>query len=131
MNMRWARWMVLAAISPLVFDSASRKDTISHGPPREPSNSTPEGSQPICPGVPTDVALIPQLKSDFAIDSPSSSSIQLLFSDQVLSCKKLGSVGISHIAQETCGSAWHFSLDIPSELQQPDLYVLSNHQAGY
>ncbi len=127
MRTKWFRWMAAAGLSPMLFGTVSHGETIHHGIAREPGNSIPDGSQDICQGVPSEVALIPHLTSGFAISDPSSSSIELVFSDVVLACRKFDSYNVLETTQETCSSGWAYALTIPPELQKPGVYILSEH----
>jgi hypothetical protein len=124
-------WVALAGLAPILFGKTSRSETISHGVQPAPGNTIPQGSQAICQGVPDGIALIPRLRTGWAIGQPPSANIQLLFSDQPLACQELGTEGIGKIAQERCVSAWSFSILLPSEMQTPGVYTLADHQVAF
>src|SRR5262249_20383992 len=46
-------------------------------------------------------------------------------------CERAGAYGISDPSEQSCGSAWQFSLTIPAELQKPGTYQLSSFPVGY
>jgi hypothetical protein len=109
----------------------SRSETINHGVAPAPGNTIPEGSQAMCPGVPAGIALIPNLRTGWAMAQPQSATIRLLFSDLPLACQDLGVEGIGKIALERCVNAWSFSMTLPPEMQMPGVYSLPDHKGDY
>jgi hypothetical protein len=131
MKSKALRWIWLAGLTPILFGQTSRSETINHGVQPAPGNSTPNGSQAICPGVPSGVALIPDLRTGWAIAQPPSTNIKLLFSDLPLACQDLGVEGIGPIALKSCVNAWSFAITLPPEMQMPGVYNLPDHHVGF
>src|SRR6266852_5531281 len=131
MKSKALRWIWLAGLAPVLVGQTSRSETIHHGAQPAPGNTIPQGSRAICAGVPAGVALIPGLRTGWAIAQPQSASIRLLFSDQPLACEELGTEGITKVAVETCVNAWSFSILLLPEMQVPGVYTLADYPVAF
>jgi hypothetical protein len=112
----------VVALLPALIGRPSYGETIEHGD-LLPGNSIPEGSAALCPGVPDDVALIPELQTGWAVDI-GDGALRLVFSDRVIACGASESGAISDYARDACESGWAIGFDLPVELE-PGVYDLS------
>lgn len=119
-----------AGVGAILLGSASQSETIRHGVPREPGNSIPEGSRELCSGVPENTPLISGLKTGWAVALPSSPSIRLLFSDQVLACQVPDLTG-RESNTGACTDSWRFALTLVPEMQRPGVYDLPGYPVDF
>jgi hypothetical protein len=83
MTSKYLLWTPLLILIPSLFGRESSGETLRHGGSL-PGNTIPEGSQAICGGVPSDVALIENLRTGWAVTQPAGGGMRLVFSDRSL-----------------------------------------------
>jgi hypothetical protein len=113
----------LTALAVFIFGGVSRSE-LSHGD--APQGNVRGGAT--CPALPDGVALIAGLRTGWTMPG-ASSAVRLVFSDQALPCEEPDSRSAS--PNETCTDSWRLTLTLPSELQAPATYDLSDHQVTF
>ena len=121
---------LMAGVGAILLGSASQSETIHHGVPRQPGNSIPEGSRELCSGVPENTPLISGLKTGWAVALPSSPSIRLLFSDQVLGCQ-IPDLMARGSDTGACTGSWTFALTLVPEMQKAGVYDLPSYPVDF
>jgi hypothetical protein len=124
-------WPLLVALAPALFGSVSQSEVIHHDAGVASTSGAPPGSEGICSGVPDEVPFIANLKTGWAIAQPSSNTVRLVFSDQVIGCENDAFNTMIDAAQKACTSAWGFSFLLPAEHQTPGTFDLSTYEADY
>ena len=112
----------MVTVLPALIGRPSYGETIEHGD-LPPGNAIPEGSAALCPGVPDDVGLIPDLQTGWAVDLGEGAH-RLVFSNQVIGCGASEGKAIEDYARQACESAWAIGFELPVELE-PGVYDLS------
>lgn len=130
MTSKYLLWTPLLILIPSLFGRESSGETLRHGDSL-PGNTIPEGSQAICGGVPSDVALIQNLRTGWAVAQPASDAVRLVFSDRSLGCEDDETTALLSGTERECVSGWSFSLLLPPELLSPGVYELPTQHVGF
>jgi hypothetical protein len=112
----------LVTLLPALIGRTSYGETIEHGD-LPPGNSVPDGSAALCPGVPDDVALIPNLRTGWTV-SLGGGALRIVLSDRVIECGAAEGSAITDYSKEACESGWALGFELTSDLE-PGVYDLS------